>query len=131
MSIKARAIAGVTGGLLLVVSSAAHTFAGWPQLRGVLTGAGVDPAIVGALAVGWVFGSVSMLAFGVIVLRAGIRMARGREFDRAPVIVIGSIYALFGVVAFLSRALNPHFLLFILNGALVAWAGSGRSDRQT
>ena len=124
---NARAIAGVTGGLLLVAGSAAHAFAGWPPLRGALIGAGVDPALVGALAVGWVFGSVSMLAFGGIVLRAGIWMARGREVDRAPVLVIGSIYVLFGAGAFLFRDLNPHFLLFILNGALVAWAGSGRA----
>ena len=37
---NARAIAGVTGGILLAASSAAHAFVGWPTLRGALTGTG-------------------------------------------------------------------------------------------
>jgi len=120
---KARAGIGIAAGALLALSSLAHAFLGWPALRPALQAAQVDERLIGALAVGWYFGSVAMLVFGVIVLQAALRAARGHQVETAPVRAIAVAYVLFGLTAFVCRGLNPHFLFFVACGALVAVFG--------
>ena len=67
---KRYSILGLVAGLLLIASSAAHAFLGWPPFGAALAEAGIEGDIIGALAVGWYFGSTAMLVFGVIVLAA-------------------------------------------------------------
>jgi len=105
-------------GALMVISSAAHAFLGWPPLRGELRTAGLAGNLIGALAVGWYFGSVSMLAFGAITLRSGRLLRKGDRSGVAPVRMIAASYLIFGLAAFLSRNFNPHFLVFIFTGLL-------------
>jgi hypothetical protein len=90
--VKARIGLGVAAGVLLLLSSAAHALLGWPQFGAALADAGLDGQTVGALAVGWYFGSVSMLAFGVIVLAAAVDAARGRPVAVAPLWIIAGGY---------------------------------------
>ncbi len=105
-------------GALMILSSAAHAFLGWPPLRGELRTAGVAENLIGALAVGWYFGSASMLAFGAIVFRSGLLLRKGDRSGVAPVRMIAACYVVFGLATFLSRNFNPHFLVFVINGLL-------------
>lgn len=122
---KGRAYLGVATGAVLVVSSLAHAFLGWPSLRPALDTGGVDANVIGAMAIGWYFGSVAMAAFGAIVLVWAVKLRRGQAVDMAPVWIMALAYVLFGFVAFLARDLNPHF---IATGLLLgAFAFVGRT----
>ena len=117
-------------GALMVLSSAAHAFLGWPPLRGDLKSAGVAEDLVGALAVGWYFGSVAMLTLGAITLRSGLMLRGGDHSGVTPVRIIAACYLAFGFVTFVSRNFNPHFLVFIVTGLLAGIPVSGK-DRGT
>jgi hypothetical protein len=99
----------------LLLSSLAHAFLGWPAMRQALADAGAGEEIAGALAMGWLFGSMAMVVFGLVVLRTATRDA-----DPCAVRFIAVGYLVFGVAAWLARDLNPHFLLFIVIGAVLA-----------
>lgn len=117
---KGRSIVGLAGGALLVVSSLAHAFFGWPAMSAALETAGVaDEGLLGALAAGWHFGSVAMMIFGVIVLSSAAGTLRGKPAATSPVLVIALGYLLFGVAAYWWRNFNPHFLAFIATGVIL------------
>ncbi len=138
-------------GAVLLLSSGAHAFLGWPQIRLALTGSMVDPQLIAALSVGWHYGSVAMAAFGLIVLilwwrlgtRGGGGEARGGASgaadagggragaagSRAVLLVIAAAYVAFGTAALLYRDLQPHFLLFIIPG-LVLGVGAFMAGRR-
>jgi hypothetical protein len=103
----------MVGGTLLLLSSAAHAFLGWPPLRTSLEQAGVAANVVDALNIGWRFGSVAMLAFGLIVLALGIQLLRGREADRRPAQIVAASYFVFGLVAFVWTHFHLHFVGFM------------------
>ena len=63
-----------------------------------------------------------MLAFGLIVLVFGFRLLRGREADHRPSMVIAACYFCFGLAAFIWTHYNPHFIGFVVIGAIVAVA---------
>lgn len=116
---KPRAVLGLVGGLLLLASSLAHAFLGWPQIRDALAAAGTEPQLVGALAVGWHFGSVAMAAFGVIVTAIAVARLRGRAPSILPAAVVAVTYLAFGTGALIARHGSPHFLAFLVLGLLV------------
>ena len=117
---KARAILGFLAALLLIASAVAHAVLGWPPFRSILDQAGVDSEAIAALEVGWYFGSLAMLAFGAIVLLAAVRAIRGQQAANGSLWIIGTAYTLYGAVAYVVRDFNPHFLLFVVTGLLVA-----------
>jgi hypothetical protein len=112
--------AGVLGGGMLVLSSVAHAFLGWPPLEAALSADGVDQEVLVGLSVGWFFGSVAMLTLGVLVLWMVRLAALGDLGNPLGAWMVALAYAGFGIVAFVLRGLDPQFLVFILNGILVA-----------
>jgi len=113
----------LAAGLLLIASSMAHSFLGWPQIGPQLVASGVPDDLVGALAVGWHFGGVAMAAFGVIVLLAWRRArpgAAGGAGGLEAVGVVAAAYVVFGTAAFVLRSFAPFFLVFILPGVALA-----------
>ena len=124
---KTRTVIAWIAGMLLLVSGLAHAFFGWPPLRNALQQVNVDADLIETAKIGWLFGSVAMFAFGLIVLSRAVQLSRGRQGDRAPALVIGICYVAFGLAAFIGTGRNPHFLGFILIGVLVtATALAGR-----
>lgn len=113
-----RANVVLLAGVLMLISAAAHAGLGWPPLHAILGEGGVDEGTIGALGAGWLWGSVSMAAFGVVTVMAGLRMRRGDRSLVGPVAAIAVGYLLFGVAALLVRG-SPHFLLFVATGLLV------------
>lgn len=117
--VKLAGAAGYVSATVLVLGGLAHALGGWPPMSSALRESGVDADLAGALAVGWFFGSVSMLTFGAIVSVSARRSSRG--IGALPgVWLIAAAYAGFGCAAFLLRHFNPHFLIFIFSGLLVA-----------
>lgn len=128
MPSRVRAVVLLVAGLLLLLSACAHAFLGWPHLRGDLAEIGAGPGLAGAIGTGWLFGSVAMLAFGLIVLPAGIAAWRGGAVAAAPLWVIAAAYVIFGTAALALRGHSLHFWAFILIGILVA-AGAVKPSR--
>jgi Na+/proline symporter len=116
----------LAAGLLLMMSSLAHSFLGWPQIRPELVAAGVPDDLVGALAAGWHFGGVAMVAFAAIVLMAWRRARRGDVAGLEAVGVVAAAYIVFGTTAFVLRSFAPFFLVFIAPGVALAVCAWGR-----
>ena len=107
------------GGILLVASAGAHAFAGWPPQRDMLVQAGTDAELVAGLTLGWYFGSVAMLAFGVVVLRDAWLLKRNPAHAPGAAAIIGVGYLAFGMRALFYRGFNPHFLGFVAIGLVI------------
>ena len=120
-----RSVLVLIAGVVMLLSSLAHGLVGWPMMRGLLRDGGAGEDLIGALAVGWYFGSVAMVAFGSIAIVAALRLRRGDRSGVAPGRLIALCYVLFGLAAFLSRGFNPHFLLFVATGLLAGLPLSG------
>ncbi len=117
-----RALAGILAGTLLLLSSAAHAFFGWAQLRQALAGASVPEELIQGVGIGWQFGGAAMLGFGVIVVWQFVGHLRGRPTPLLPSRVIAGIYLLFGAGAMALTGFNPFFLVFLIPGLLLAVA---------
>lgn len=123
-------VLGFVTGLLLIASGGAHALLGWPPFHSALKNAGIDADVIGAIAAGWYFGSISMVAFGLIILHQAIRRLRGSAIQAGPLWTISAAYLLFGVGAYLARHFNPHFLLFIVTGVVVGLLALVSTPRQ-
>ncbi len=108
----------IVAGIVMLLSSLAHAFAGWPAMRAALGETGAPADLTAALAAGWTFGSVAMATFGVVVVLCGLRLRRGDRSGVATVRVVAAAWFLFGVATFVLRDFNPHFLLFVATGIL-------------
>ena len=122
---RAREVAGFVAGIMMVLSSAAHSLVGWPQMRTRLEAAQAPPDLVLGLSIGWHFGGVVMLTFGAMVVAAFFGRVRGRVVSLAPAFLIAVVYLAFGAWAVLVSG-DPFFLVFIVPGLLLAFASGGR-----
>lgn len=119
---RIRTVMAFIGGTLLVLSSAAHAFLGWPAVSAELKQVSADHDLNMTVAIGWIFGSVAMLTYGLIVLRLALRLLRGKQTDSGAVLIVGVSYAAFGLGAFLWTSFDPHFIGFVVIGLIVAVA---------
>lgn len=119
----AEVLLAVASGFLLL-SAAAHGFMGWPAVEESLE-ARIDREALDDVALGWIFGSVAMLAFGLLGFVGVGQALRGHGLDRWIPSVIGVAYVAFGVGALLYTHGNVYFLLFFcVPGALMLTAAS-------
>lgn len=109
----------VLGGLLMLLSSLAHAFQGWPAMEEGLAPHPVDAEIAASLAVGWIWGSACMAGLGALTLACLPGVRRGERSARVATAVAGLTWALFGAGALYWRWPNTHFLAFVLVGGLV------------
>ena len=121
---RTRAVLGLTAGVMLILSSAAHSILGWRALSGELAAAHVPAELVLGLQVGWQFGGVAMLAFGVILLGLFARRWRGEPVSLLPAAIVAAAYLGFGGWALLASNFDPFFLVFIVPGVLLALAAA-------
>src|SRR5262245_40875029 len=115
----------------LMLSSLAHGILGWKAMKGDLVRTGASAELLADLATGWYLGSAAMAAFAVIIFSSW-QEARGRApAGRAVAGIIALVYLGFGMLAFLLRSFDRHFLIaFVIPGALLGvgvlrskWAG--------
>lgn len=111
---------------LLLACVFAHSLGGWPPFAAELAGRAVDAATAGALQVGWYWGSAAFLAFASIAALAARARPGEERLARAALLAIGGVTALFGAGAMVARDGNPHFLLFVALGLLLALGASVR-----
>src|SRR5687768_14107289 len=99
-----------------MLSAGAHGALGWPGLATALHQVNAPPDLVTGLAIGWYFGTATMVAFGLIVLVAGRRLWQGDKTAAAYVWPIAAVYLFFGLGALVATAFNPFFMLFVVTG---------------
>jgi hypothetical protein len=129
---RLRAPLGLLAGVLLIVSSAAHSLLGWRQLGIALAATQAPADLVTGLSIGWHFAGLAMFAFGCIALVTFADALRGRPVSFRPAAIIALVYLLFGVWALKVSDVNPFFLVFIVPGLLLAaasWRGGVASAR--
>jgi hypothetical protein len=126
---RIRAIAALVAGCLLVLSSMAHAFLGWPAVLAELNEINASAEFISGLRAGWLFGSTSMLAFGLIVLVYAVQLWRGKDAERKPSAIIAVCYLIFGIGAFFTTNFDPHFIGFIVIGLIVGFASTGIGKR--
>ena len=112
-------ILGLSGGLVMIASSGAHSILGWKGLDAALRAALVPADLIEALSIGWRFGGVAMLAFGVIVIASFWRRMKGAPVSLFAATVVGATYLIFGGGALLVTKFDPFFTVFIAPGLLV------------
>ena len=119
---RVRTILGLLAGVILILSSAAHSLLGWKQLRTDLANVQAPADLVLGVAAGWHFGGVAMLAFGCIVTSLFLKRLKGESVSSFPAFVVALAYVGFGGWALMVSHLNPFFFIFIVPGVLLAIA---------
>jgi len=128
---RTRAWFGLAAGALLILSAAAHSLLGWPELSRELAQLAPSADLARALAIGWHFGGVAMLGFGALVVDTFARGLRGRAVDLRPVRFVGLTYLAFGAGALVATGGRLFFLIFLIPGlAILAAAGGARRQRR-
>jgi hypothetical protein len=104
--------------------SIAHFRLGLPALQEQLGSRGIETGSelwIDSVA-SWSFGSIAMLAFGLITAFCVLRLRASRWFA-FPVAIVGVAYVSFGVAMYMLLNASPHFVGFIvIGGLLVVWA---------
>jgi hypothetical protein len=122
-----RASLGLLAGILLLLSSAAHSILGWKGISRQLAAAGTPPDLLLGLKVGWQFGGLAMLVLGAIVVWLFAGRLRGQALSTLPALVIGAGYVAFGAWTLLTIDLSPFFfIVFLVPGILLVLAAAGR-----
>lgn len=118
MASQLRTIIGLVGAIVMTLSSGAHSVMGWAAQRQLLVQLQAPPETIRGLLIGWQFGSVAILSFGVIAALSFVQVLRGRTPHMRATLIIGFAYTGFGIWAwFLTR--EPFSLVFIVPGMLV------------
>ena len=118
-----------TAAAIMFVSAGAHGILGWKAQAEALRQINAPADLMSGLAAGWYFGSVSMFAFGLILVGAARRLSRGDTAIGASVGPIAATYVIYGIAAFVRLDFEPHFFLFIVPGLLAGLAVIGGRPR--
>jgi hypothetical protein len=122
---KVRSILGLISGVILVLSSGAHTFMGWQALGAELAKTNAPAELVTGLEIGWKWGGVAMLAFGITVIAIFLKRYRGEPASTFGAALVSVAYIAFGAWALVHSNFDPFFFVFIVPGVLLALASSG------
>jgi hypothetical protein len=119
----------------MLAGAVPHALSGWPALQAALAPYGVDAGTLGALSAGWYWGSVTMLALGLVGFFVYLDLRRGRATARRYGLAAGGAYLAFGLAAYVGRDFNSHFLFFVVLGALMcgavaAWPAPANAPRE-
>lgn len=120
---KWRAILGLIVGSFLIVNSFVHSIMGWRALGSQLARGGVPQNLIEGIHIGWQFGGVGMLTFGIIAVAIFFQRLRGLLVSTLSTMIIGIVYLAFGAWALFASG-NPFFLILILPGSLLALAST-------
>jgi hypothetical protein len=121
---KTRIALGYLAGLILVLSSAAHSLMGWAGIRAELARTNAPADLVAGLQMAWHFGGMAMLVFGVIVLALFRGVQQGRPLPGLVAPAIGFGYLAFGLAEFIISGYQPFMVIFMLPGALLLAASA-------
>ena len=122
---KARNILGAITGIILILSSGAHSFLGWKSMREQLITANAPEDLITGLGIGWNFAGLAIFIFGCILLGVFIPRIRGYFAPLWPARLIGIAYTIAGLIAYKMSSNNFFMTVFVVPGVLIALASWG------
>jgi len=125
---KARNILGVITGIILILSSGAHSLLGWKAMHEQLVAIDAPEELATGLGLGWHFAGLAMLLFGCILLGVFVPRLRGQFTALWPARLIGIGYTAFGLVAYKVSSMNFFMTVFVVPGILIALASWGSDE---
>jgi hypothetical protein len=123
---RTRNALGLIAGGMLLLSSAAHSLFGWPAQAAELAKTTTPAEVATGLEIGWKWGGVAILTFGVMVVATFMKRWRGERVWMLPASLIAVGYLGFGAWALYKSNFDPFFFVFVVPGALLAIAVSGK-----
>ena len=125
-----RYVLGMIVGVILILSSGAHSILGWKGLGAELAKTNAPATLVTNLEIGWLWGGAAILIFGIMVIVAFRERARHPGASLRPMLILGIAYTAFGVWAIV-RSASLFFLIFVVPGVmLIAAAWPDRIGKQ-
>ena len=125
---KARNILGVISGVILILSSGAHSFLGWKAMHEQLAAIDAPEELVTGLAIGWNFAGFAIFIFGVLLLLTFIPRLRGLYASLTTARVIGWAYLASGGVAYAVSRMMFFISVFVVPGILILLSSSERDE---
>ncbi|HET7433602.1 MAG TPA: hypothetical protein VFN10_02695 [Thermoanaerobaculia bacterium] len=119
---RGQAILGIVAGVALLLSACAHSLMGWPSVRAKLDAVHASAELIQMFAVGWHFGGVAMVAFGLIAIYLFAKCLRGERPSLVPVTIIAAAYIAFGAWGLFTSRFDLFFLIFLIPGFVLASA---------
>ena len=119
---KFKSILGLVAGVILLLSAFAHALLGWKAMSEQLAQTNAPPDLVRGLQVGWVFGGVIMLVFGILCIATFLKRFRGQPVSTFAPALISIAYLAFGAWAMVTTGGDPFFMIFIVPAVLLAIA---------
>jgi hypothetical protein len=119
---KTKAVLGIIAGVILLLSAGAHSILGWKAMNEQLAATNAPAALVQGLQVGWVFGGVVMLVFGILCINIFLKRLRGQSASTLAPILISVAYLGFSVWAAILTGGDPFFMIFVIPAVLLAIA---------
>lgn len=123
---RARLVVGLIACLMLVLSACAHSIFGWGQLSAQVASHGLPADLLQTLGIGWRWGGVAMVAFGVTAAWELLAERRVPAPQLRACLVTGVTYVLFGIGA-IAVSKSPFFLVFVVPGLMLLFAGWPRA----
>jgi hypothetical protein len=127
---KARNILGAITGIILILSSGAHSLLGWKSMREQLVAANAPEDLITGLGIGWNFAGLAIFIFGCILLGVFIPRIRGLFSPLWPARLIGIAYTIAGLVAYKMSSNNFFMTVFVVPGVLIALASWGSNGEE-
>ena len=128
---KARDIVGIITGIILILSSGAHSFLGWRAMRQQLVAANAPADLITGLAIGWNFAGLAIFVFGVMATWVFVSRLRGLDAPLWIPRLIAIAYALAGGVSYQMTRQNFFLTVFVVPGVLLAlcsWSTDPESE---
>lgn len=119
---KTRNVVGLIASVIIILSSFAHIFGGWPAISKQLAATNAPADLVLGLKIGWIFGGVAILTFGLICGAIFRHRMRGEGVPILMARMIGIVYVLFGLYALVTSGFDPFFAIFLVPGAMLVFA---------
>lgn len=125
---RARNILGMVAGVVMALSSGAHSFLGWPAIETQLAATNIPADLLLGMKISWQFGGLAMLTFGLIVISLFLKRLRGEMVTLLPAAIIAVAYVAVGSWAFLTANFEPFYFVFIAPGILLGAASLFRES---
>ena len=125
---RIRNILGMITGVVMALSSGAHSFLGWPAIESKLAATNIPADLLVGTKISWQFGGLAMLTFGLIVISLFLKRLRGEMVTLLPAAIIAVAYVAVGIWAFLTANFEPFYFIFIVPGIVLAFASVFREN---
>ena len=119
---KFKSVLGIIAGVILILSAFAHSVLGWKAMGEQLAKTNAPADLVQGLQIGWIFGGVVMIVFGILAISTFVKRFRGEQASTFAPALISIAYLGFAAWAAVITGGDPFFMIFVVPAVLLAIA---------